>query len=222
MNLQFNSVFKKILVLLFICFTSFYTFSQSNKEVKKDTYKYFNFNRGHNVITAAIGTAVMNGDLPDPQFGFYGQIGYKRFINPYLNVNFTYNKFNLVFKDISNNGFMSFDLNVEGMLFPNKPFTPYAYAGFGFNASNYFKQTDSKSQAGLGLEYMVNQGIGIKLFSDYNYVFSDLVDGIEFGASNDVYWRIGLGVNIYLRNKKKPIPDNVPTIIKSNPIIHNN
>lgn len=198
-------------------------YSQTKGESKNTSDSYFNLNRANNVITASVGTAVINGDFPDPIFGFYGQIGYKRFINPFLNVNFTYNKFNLGFKDIANNGFMSFDINVEGLLMPNKPFSPFVFAGVGLNASNYFKQSDIKTQMGFGIEYIVTRRLGLKLFTDYNYVFSDLVDGKEFGSSDDAFWRIGFGINYYFRDaKKKKESISGPSIINSNPIIHNN
>ena len=137
--------------------------------------------------------------------------------------NSDYNKFNLGFKDIANNGFMSFDINVEGLLMPNKPFSPFVFAGVGLNASNYFKQSDIKTQMGFGIEYIVTRRLGLKLFTDYNYVFSDLVDGKEFGSSDDAFWRIGFGINYYFRDaKKKKESISGPSIINSNPIIHNN
>ena len=215
--------FLKKTLLIFLMSSTGMIYSQTKGESKNTSDSYFNLNRANNVITASVGTAVINGDFPDPIFGFYGQIGYKRFINPFLNVNFTYNKFNLGFKDIANNGFMSFDINVEGLLMPNKPFSPFVFAGVGLNASNYFKQSDIKTQMGFGIEYIVTRRLGLKLFTDYNYVFSDLVDGKEFGSSDDAFWRIGFGINYYFGNsKKKKEPISGPSIINSNPIIHNN
>ena len=156
-------------------------------------------------------------------FEFYGQVGFKRYINPYVNINFTYNKFNLAHKNVSNDGFMSFDLNVESTIRPDSFFTPFVFAGIGINASNYFKETGMKIQGGLGLEYIILEGFGLKLFTDYNHTFSDELDGKVFGDANDVYWRIGFGVNYYFgnSNKKPKISSDEPTIINSNPIIHN-
>jgi curli production assembly/transport component CsgG len=214
--------FKKALIIILVCFTGI-IYSQTEVKPSTKSNSFFHLNRGENVITAAIGMAVINGDYPDPLFEFYGQIGYKRFINPFLNINFTYNKFNLAYKDVANNGFMSFDINAEGLLLPDKPFSPFVFAGVGLNASNYFEQSDVKSQIGFGLEYIVAEGIGVKLFTDYNHVFSDLVDGREFGASDDVFWRIGFGINYYFGDsKKRKEPITGPSIINSNPIIHNN
>ena len=214
--------FKKIVIIILVGFTGI-LYSQNEVESNNKSNSFFYQNRGENVFTVSIGTAVINGDFPDPLFEFYGQIGYKRFINPFLNINFTFNKFNLAYKDIANNGFMSFDINAEGLLLPDKPLTPFVFAGFGLNASNYFKQSDIKSQMGFGLEYIVSKDIGVKLFTDYNLVFSDLVDGREFGSTDDVYWRIGFGINYYFGDsKKKKETINGPSIINSNPIIHNN
>jgi len=213
---------KKTLIIILVGFTGL-IYSQTEGEPNSKSNSFFHLNRGDNVITAAVGTAIINGDFPDPLFEFFGQIGYKRFITPFLNINFTYNKFNLAYKDVANNGFMSFDINVEGLLMPNKPFSPFVFAGIGLNASNYFKQSDIKTQMGFGLEYIVTESIGVKLFTDYNYVFSDLVDGKEFGDSDDTFWRIGFGINYYFGNsKKKKEPISGPSIINSNPIIHNN
>jgi curli production assembly/transport component CsgG len=174
-------------------------------------------------VDVAFGTAVPNGDFSDPMFEVYMRIGYKRYIIPHLNINFSYNKFNIAYKDTFNNGFMSFDVNIEGTVFPDKKFTPYIYAGAGLNAANYFEQSEAKTQVGLGLEYIISDKIGVKLFSDYNMLFSDELDGRIYGDSNDVYWRMALGLNFYFGDTKKKtkIDENDPTIINSNPIINN-
>ncbi len=221
------SNFKQVSLVLFLCFCTAQVCAQiqneASKQTKEKSHTFFYKYRADNVFTAALGTAVINGDYPDPLFEFYGQVGYKRYINPYVNVNFTYNKFNLAHKNISNNGYMSFDLNVESTIMPDRFFTPFVFAGAGLNASNYFEATGMKIQGGLGVEYIVMADFGIKLFTDYNHTFSDELDGKVFGDANDVFWRIGFGLNYYFgnSNKKEKIPSNEPTIINSNPIIHN-
>ncbi len=177
--------------------------------------------RGKNAFTVAGGSAVMNGDFIDPMFDIDFHAGYKRFLGSYVNLNFTYHKFNLGYQDLFNNGFMSFDLNLELNLLPYKSFTPFVYAGGGLNATNYFTETDSKVQGGGGFEYLVSKKIGVKLFADYNHVFSDELDGKIFGDSEDIYWRFGFGLNLYFGRpgKSNRIARNVPTIIKSNPIV---
>ena len=214
-----KAYYLRIIIFILISSSCSLGYSQENESAKHHTFFYMY--RGDNVFTGGLGTAVMNGDFDDPLFEFYGQVGYKRYVNPYINVNLSYHKFNLAFKDEANNGFMSFDLNVEGTLMPDNQFTPFVFGGFGLNASNYFKQTDLKVQGGFGVEYLVLEGIGLKLFTDYNYVLSDVVDGKEFGSANDVYWRIGFGMNYYFGyTKKDKIPSSAPTIINSFPIIN--
>ena len=72
--------------------------------------------RGTNAIDVAIGMSIINGDIPNPEFGIYFKIGYKRHLTEHLNLYLTYNKYNVSFKDVSNECFMSFDLNLEYLL----------------------------------------------------------------------------------------------------------
>lgn len=219
--------FSQLIFVTLACLFSKDIFSQEKNEVTiskiERNLKFYEY-RGTNVIELAAGTSVINGDLIDSLFEICIRIGYKRAITPHLNINFSYNKFNLAYKDIYNEGFMSFDLNLEGLLLPNHKFSPFIFAGGGYNAANYFEQTATKVQGGIGLEYIVTEKVGVKLFSDYNYVFSDELDGVIFGSSDDVYWRILVGVNFYFGgdNKKGKLLKGQPTIINSNPIIPRN
>lgn len=219
--------FSQIILVIIVCLFSRDVFSQeaNNATVTKTekSFKFYEY-RGTNTLELAAGTSIMNGDLTEPLFEISSRIGYKRFITPHLNINFSYNKFNLAYKDIYNEGFMSFDMNLEGLLRPNHKFSPFIFAGGGYNAANYFEQTATKVQGGIGIEYIVTKKVGVKLFSDYNYVFSDELDGVVFGDADDVYWRILVGVNFYFggENRKEKLLKGQPTIINSNPIIPDN
>jgi curli production assembly/transport component CsgG len=194
--------------------------SNSSETKKTEFYEL----RGSNAIDFGAGTSVINGDLSDPKFEIYFHVGYKRYIIPHLNVNISYNKFNLAYVDVYNEGFMSFDLNLESTLLPHNKFSPFVYGGGGYNASNYFKQTAIKLQGGGGFEYIMTEGIGLKLYGDYNYVLSDELDGLIAGNSDDTYFRIGLGINYYFGggNKKAKIDKDEPSIINSNQIFNSN
>lgn len=206
------------LFILLIGLSGFNGWAQKKAVLKQE----FHSLRGNNVVDVAIGSSVPNGDYANAMFEIYMHLGYKRYIIPYLNVNLSYNKFNLAYKDVLNEGFMSFDVNLETTLFPYSRFSPYAYIGGGLNAANYFDQTAAKMQGGLGLEYIVTDKIGVKLYSDYNYVYSDELDGRIYGESDDVYWRMALGLNFYFGGSKRKVKtdENEPTIINSNPIIN--
>ena len=187
---------------------------------RKQNIEFYNL-RGTNAVDFGVGTAVINGDLIDPKFDLYFHVGYKRYIFPHLNLNIGYNKFNLAYTNGYNQGFMSFDLNLESTLLPNSKFSPFIFVGGGYNASNYFESTATKFQGGGGIEYIVIDGLGIKLYTDYNYVMSDELDGLVSGASDDTYFRIGFGMNFYFggHQKKTKIDKNQSTIINSNQII---
>jgi len=195
--------------------------NQNDSSFRNENFKEF---RANNAIDIALGTSVINGDFVDPMFEIFMHIGYKRHLTPHLNINLGYNKFNLAYRDQLNEGFMSFDLNVECLLLPDQRFSPYVFAGGGYNASNYFKQTTTKFQGGGGVEYIVTDGFGLKLYTDYNYVLSDELDGLIAGNSNDTYFRIGFGINYYFgtNSSKTKLKKGEKSIIKSNPIIDKN
>lgn len=221
-----NTIKGNVLALAISLLCTFFSFSQDDISEKYTTKllqtEFYNL-RGTNAVDAAIGTSVINGDLSDPMFEIFMHVGYKRFLFPHFNINIGYNKFNLAYKDIYNEGFMSFDLNFEYLMLPHQKFSPYLFVGGGYNASNYFEDTATKAQAGLGIEYLVTDGFGIKLYSDYNYMFTDELEGVVYGDADDVYWRIGLGVNFYFggESKKNKTMKGQNTVIGTNPIIPN-
>ena len=215
-----TTFFKRLFFLGFIfCFTS-HSFSQKQDSLSVESLNLSKFGkevRGKNALSLGVGTSVMNGDLSNPMFEIYSHIGYKRFLGSSVAINLGYHKFNLAFEDTFNEGFMSFDLNLEWYVSPYNTFTPFIFAGGGYHAANYFEATETKVQGGIGLEYLMTERIGLKLFADYNYMFTDDVEGLVFGESDDTYWRVAIGLNIYfgkfLENK---LAKKIPTVINSN------
>ena len=208
---------------LFIIFSIFH-FGLSAQVVKSSAVQQktgFYELRANNAVDFAAGTSIINGDLKDPKFELFFHASYKRYIIPLININLSYNKFNLAYTDVYNEGFMSFDLNVESTLLPHNRLSPFIFAGGGYNASNDFDKTAIKFQGGGGLEYIVIDGLGIKLYADYNQVMSDELDGVIAGDSDDTYIRIGFGVNYYFGGAKKKTETlkEGPTTIDSNQII---
>jgi curli production assembly/transport component CsgG len=194
--------------------------SEANGEAKiKTTFRTEFYDlRGTNAFDVAIGTSVINGDFVDPMFEIYSHFGYKRAITPHFGIDIGYHKFNLAYIDIFNEGFMSFDVNLDLTVLPHSKFSPFFFAGAGLNASNHFKETANKIQGGLGVEYIVHEQIGVKLYTDYNYVLSDTLDGLEAGDSDDTYFRLALGVNFYFggsKMKSKKLKEQA-TVIDSN------
>ncbi|MEY8848291.1 Curli production assembly/transport component CsgG [Psychroserpens sp. XS_ASV72] len=198
-----QSFYTKAILSFCISLLSLVVFSQDKDEdskqvEEKKTFKTEFYNlRGANAFDVALGTSVINGDFVDPMFEIYSHVGYKRHLTPHLAVDLGYHKFNLAYIDTFNEGFMSFDLNLELTILPHSNFSPFIFGGTGLNAANHFTSTANKFQGGGGLEYIVSEGIGVKLYTDYNYVLSDGLDGLEAGESDDTYFRIALGLNFY-------------------------
>ncbi|WP_400077222.1 Curli production assembly/transport component CsgG [Winogradskyella sp. R77965] len=195
--------------------------ARENKNEKSINRRFAFFNyRSSNAFDMAAGSAIINGDYSDPEFEVYFRIGYKHHLTSHLNFNLTYNKYNIAYKDLYNEGFMSFDLNLELLFSPYTRFSPFLYAGAGYNADNDFATTETKVQGGFGLELIVTNRIGVKLFGEYNYFLTDELDGLIAGESDDALYRMGLGLNIYFggNKKKEELRKKMKTVINSNPI----
>ena len=159
--------------------------------------------RGKNAFTGALGASLINGDLPNPELEFNSRVGFKHFISPYVNLGFVYNKFNVANKNLLNEGFMSFDINLEYALLPYDKVSPFVFGGAGVNAANYFVKVDPKLQVGIGLEYLVSDRFGLYVYGEQNYVFKDDIDGVVAGKQNDLFYRFGIGFNYYFTNSNK-------------------
>jgi len=214
------TLFQRVFLVSIFLISGSCIFAQKQDSLSSKSYKISRFGnelRGKNALSLGVGTSVMNGDLANPMFEIYSHIGYKRFLGSAVAINFGYHKFNLAFEDVFNEGFMSFDINLEWYISPHRTFTPFIFAGGGYHAANYFETTETKIQGGVGIEYLMTERIGLKLFGDYNYMFTDEVDGLVFGDSDDTYWRIALGLNIYFGNYlPNRLADKIPTVINSN------
>lgn len=205
-----------------ICFNSVFSQESDDKSEKSINRRYAFFDlRGSHAVDLAAGSAMVEGDYPESEFELYFRIGYKHHVTSHLNINATFNKYNVAIKDIYNEGFMSFDLSLEFLLSPYTKFSPFLYAGSGYNASNYFESTAIKAQAGGGFEFIITEGVGLKLFGEYNYMLTDEIDGRISGETDDILLRAGLGLNIYFggNKKKEALRRKMKTVINSNLII---
>lgn len=149
------------------------------------------------------GATLMDGDYQDPLLRPFGRGALKYFIIPSFNISASTNVVNLANKNLLDVGYITYDLNLEWILLPKDRFTPYLYAGGGYATNRKFENAYGKIQYGLGLEYLVSDKIGIKLFGEQNINFSDNVDYIKAGTRDDYYYKFGLGLTYYFAKKKK-------------------
>lgn len=153
-------------------------------------------------IEIAGGTSLVDGDYANPVLKPMGRGALKYFITPGLNISGSTNAVLLANKDIIDVGYLTFDLNLELLLLPKDKFSPYIYGGGGFGMNKKFENTHSKVQFGAGVEYLVSNSIGIKLFGEYDINFSDNLDYLVAGVRDDYYYKFGLGVTYYFSSNK--------------------
>ncbi|MBT8245369.1 MAG: hypothetical protein HKP48_10155 [Winogradskyella sp.] len=91
------------------------------KNIVGETKRYdrlYRDRRGKGTISLAAGTSIIDGDLPASRPEIFGRIGYKRYLNPYLNLNASINQFNLKNEGVLNEAFTSIDFNAEFTILP--------------------------------------------------------------------------------------------------------
>lgn len=158
--------------------------------------------RGRFGIEVAGGVTLMDGDYNSPIFRPMAKAGLKYFLTPSFNISTSASVFKLANKGLLEVGYASFDCNAELILLPKDKFTPLLYGGFGIGTNSIFENVHAKVQYGAGLEYLVSNRVGIKVFAEQNVNFSDTIDYLERGVRDDYYFRFGLGLNFYFPNKK--------------------
>lgn len=154
-------------------------------------------------IELAGGATYMDGDYPNPVAKPMGRGAMKLFFTPNFNFSASANAFKLGNKNKLDVGYASLDANLEFIILPRDVFTPYIYAGTGISFNKKFGNLHSKIQYGLGVEYMIDDDFGIKLYGEHNFNFSDNVDHVINGIRDDYYWRFGFGITYYLAFKTK-------------------
>lgn len=149
------------------------------------------------------GLTLMDGDRVDPLLRPMGRGALKYFLTPSINLSASTNVIKLANKGYSEKGYATFDLNVEYILLPKDKLTPYVFAGGGYGMNKEFENNHTKVQYGAGLEYLVSDRIGIKMYGEHNLNFSDNIDYLERGTRDDYYYRFGVGLTYYFTNKKR-------------------
>ena len=208
----------RIFFLTFFCLGGYFNICAQNRVNYADQFHTL---RMDNAVEAAIGAATPAENYTNSQFALFMRLGYKRYVTPHININANINRFNLAYKDVTKEGFMSFDVNIEITLLPYNKLSPFIYIGGGLNTYDVIRKPTSKMQGGLGMEYLVLNNLGIKIFSDYNQVFNDELDGGIYGDSELVFWRAAAGINFYFGGSKRKVKSksNTSSIINSYQII---
>lgn len=149
------------------------------------------------------GLALIDGDYVNPLLRPVGRGALKYFLTPGFNVSASTNVFKLANKDRLDVGYTTFDLNAELYLLPKDKLSPFIYGGLGYGANKEFRNSHFKFQYGAGVEYLVSDKIGIKMYGEHNLNLSDNVDYTKRGIRNDYYYRFGFGLTYYFSKTKE-------------------
>lgn len=162
-----------------------------------------NEKRGKFGIEGTGGATFMSGDYPSPVAKPMVRGAVKYFFTPNLNLSASANVFKLGNKNKLDVGYASLDFNLEFLVLPYDVFTPYLFVGSGTSFNSAYSNVSSKLQYGAGLEYLITNNFGLKVYGEHNLNFSDNIDYVINGIRDDYYWRFGLGMTYYFSLKQK-------------------
>lgn len=185
------------------------------KEEKKQSYEsnpmgYKNYlnNRGQVSLGISIGSNYYSGDFSNSLLRPKSSVLIGVAINPYLSINTELGYRGLSVKDKVDDYSFYGDVDFRYILLPFDKFTPFVTLGGGCDYNNKNVGLSNykflpKVNGSLGLEYMLNENLGLSLSSGINYYLSDKFDNKNVGKYNDFSWNISLGLNIYFNKNKK-------------------
>ncbi|MFT7334278.1 MAG: curli biogenesis system outer membrane secretion channel CsgG [Porticoccaceae bacterium] len=151
------------------------------------------------------GVTLMDGDYLNPLLRPMGRGAFKYFLKPSFNLSVSANAINLANKDVFDKWYTTIDANAEFILLAKDKLSPYIFAGGGLGIGRQSDKLHTKVQYGAGLEYLVSDRVGIKLYGEHNLNFSDKIDNLERGVRDDYYYRFGLGFTYYFLNNKSNV-----------------
>jgi len=141
----------------------------------------------------------IKGDYVNPKSKIGGKVGFKYFLNDYVNLELNANVLTLENENIFSKTFVVSEVNLEFLMLPKFKLTPFLYAGGGSMYSR--KNNFYKAQFGGGLEYLIDKNTAVRISSQYDVGFKDTWDGLASGKNNDQAIRLALGINIYIGRK---------------------
>jgi curli production assembly/transport component CsgG len=166
--------------------------------------------RGKSAMSITMGSANIAGDYSNSVGKLGTGIAYKFYFNKSnLNLNVGVGYFQLENEQTFKDDFMSFDINLEYDLLPYDNISPFVYGGVGTISNLDISNPFVKFQYGVGVEFLPVNNFGIKIFGEQNVLLSDKLDGFENGKRDDYFYRIGVGLNIYIGKPFKKVKSTI-------------
>ncbi len=156
-------------------------------------------------LKAASSSVLYNGDFPGAQVRNGFEFGVHITPKPAFAYGFNFGSNRMTAAEFYDEKVNYLEMVGTYRLLPYDVFTPYMTGGFGGIAEKggFFNITKilPKASIGGGLEYLLNQKVGLHLGLDYHYILGDNLDNAKQGKYNDAYWRGNAGVTIYFGEK---------------------
>ena len=152
------------------------------------------------------GVSILSGDYSEKPPGYMAGLEYDLPLSSFFSIRSSGEYFSLRNDNSFDENFIAAGVDLKYNVLPFDNLNPYLYAGPGYMFSVASDIPDEisggffKAHYGGGLEYLVNPGIGLKIFGEHNFLFSDELDFRVNGKRDDHYFLIGAGVNIYFGN----------------------
>ena len=159
--------------------------------------------RGKIGVSLAGEAVTIKGDYTNPRTNIGGRASAQYFLNDRFSIDLSHSIFTLENEGILKRKFAATEINLQYYIMPYDRFTPFMYAGAGSIGPQYryFNEVKGKAQAGAGLEYLIRNNFGLKLYGEYDFGFSDDWDDRIHGKHNDQLFKFGLGLTYYFGNR---------------------
>jgi curli production assembly/transport component CsgG len=165
-----------------------------------------NQNSGKFIIHAAGGINKFDGDHKGATIQPYGMIGFGYKLNPKLSANIKFERL-----ELSSGKHFETPANIYSAGLYYKfwvaEITPFMEFGMGIAEEAGDKKYShgrlyGTGYYGVGLEWFATPSLAIRANVSHNILFTDKFDALERGRYPDMIWIAGMGINIYLGNKK--------------------
>ena len=161
------------------------------------------------------GVSVLSGDYSEKPPGYMAGLEYDLPLSSFFSIRSSGEFFSLRNDGSFDEKFIGLGVDLKYNVLPFDNLSPYLYAGPGYTFSMASDPPEDipggffKAHYGGGLEYLVSPGIGLKVFGEHNFVFSDKLDFRVNGKRDDHYFLIGAGINIYFGKNKSQTNNNL-------------
>lgn len=154
------------------------------------------------------GSQFYSGDYSNTQYDPVGALSLKYGVSKKFAFMFDIGAGKLSADNSFTSDIISADVIINYSLLPQYKLNPFIQFGIGvLNSNSKDRKGNTINEdnpwtlslvSGFGLEYLLNDMIGLQASTDYHYLLKDNLDGIERGKYNDYYWGLRLGINFYI------------------------